>query len=96
MSRIKRFTLVFSVIGLVVPLAILLAKALSSTGFSPMWIFYVWPSYFILGGMAGQIDALTIVYLIVSILLNVALYAYVGSIVARFFPVSSGSTTDKS
>lgn len=85
MSRVKRFTLVFAVIGLVVPLAILLAKALSSTGFSPMWIFYVWPSYFILGGMAGEIDALSIAYLIVSILLNVALYAYVGSIVARLF-----------
>jgi hypothetical protein len=96
MSRVKRFTLVFAVIGLVVPLAILLAKALSSTGFSPMWIFYVWPSYFILGGMAGGIDALTIAYLIVSILLNVALYAYVGSIVARLFRVSPGPTTDRS
>jgi hypothetical protein len=96
MSRAKRFTLVFSVIGLVVPLAILLAKALNSTGFSPMWIFYVWPSYFILGGMAGEIDALTIAYLIASILLNVALYAYVGSIIGRLFRENPGPTTDRS
>ena len=95
MSRVKTFALVFAVIGLVVPLAILLAKALSAMGFSPIWIFYVWPSYFILGGMAGEIDAVTILYLVVSILINVVLYAYIGSVVARLFRVNSGPTPTK-
>lgn len=95
MSRVKRFILVFAVIGLLVPLAILLAKALSSTGFGPIWIVYVWPSYFVLGGMAGEIDALTMADLIVSISLNVALYAYLGSIVGRLSRANPAPTTDR-
>ena len=94
MSRVMKFTLAFAVIGLMVPLGILLAKTLSSGGFSPAWIFYVWPSYFILAGMAGTIDAVTITYLAVSVLLNVAIYAYLGSIVGRFFRVNPRATTD--
>jgi hypothetical protein len=95
MSRVKKFALVFAVIGLVVPLGILLAKTFSSTGFSPVWILYVWPTYFILGGLAGEIDAVTVVYLIVSVLVNAMLYAYVGTIVARLFHSNSGSTASK-
>ena len=85
MSRVMKFALAFAVIGLMVPFGILFAKTLTQAGFSPVWIFYVWPSYFILGGMAGGIDAVTIAYLIVSILLNVGVYAYLGSIIGRLF-----------
>lgn len=83
MSRVKTFGLVFAVIGLLVPLSILVAKSVISTGFSPSWIHYLWPSYFILGGLAGEVDAVTVLYVAVSILLNVVLYAYVGTVVGR-------------
>ena len=87
MSRTRTFTLAFAILGLIFPILVLLAKAFASTGFSPSWILYIWPSYFILGGLAGEIDAATIGYVIISILLNAVLYAYVGSLVARIFNV---------
>ncbi|MGH9931878.1 MAG: hypothetical protein ACREA9_21985 [Pyrinomonadaceae bacterium] len=96
MSLTKKMTLIFGILGILVPVVVLVAKTTSPSGFSPSWIFYVWPSYFILGGMAGKIDALTIAYLIVSILLNAALYAYVGSVVARLFRANQGPTTNRS
>lgn len=83
MSRMRSFALVFGVVGLLVPLAILAAKNMSATGFSPSWIYYAWPSYFILGGLAGAVDYVTVVYLSVSILLNMALYAYIGFVLGR-------------
>jgi hypothetical protein len=94
MSRAKKFAFVFAVVGLAVPLTILLAKAYSASGFSPIWIYYVWPTYFILGGMAGEIDAVTVAYLIAAILLNVALYAYIGSIIGRLLRGGHESTTN--
>jgi hypothetical protein len=97
MSRvaIKTVTWVFAAIGLAIPIAILLAKAFSPTGFSSAWIFYVWPSYFILGGVSGEVDAVTIIYLIVSILINVALYMYIGYVLARLLPESSAPKSNK-
>jgi len=83
MSRIRLTTLVFAAIGLLGPISILVAKSAISGGFDPVWIYYAWPSYFLLGGLAGDVDALVIAYVIVSILLNVALYGYVGSILGR-------------
>jgi hypothetical protein len=85
MSRTRIFALAFAILGLILPILVLLAKAFTSAGFSPSWILYIWPSYFILGGLAGEIDAVTIGYVIISILLNVVLYAYAGSLVARLF-----------
>ena len=92
---IRMLSWVFAIIGLAIPIAILLAKALSPTGFSPGWIFYVWPSYFILGGMSGEIDSVTVMYLIVAVLINVALYAYIGNLLARLFKVRSAPTSIK-
>jgi hypothetical protein len=67
--------LIFGLIGLGIPLAILLAKATITGGFSSAWIYFVWPSYFILGGLSGTTDTTVLVYLAASIAINVGLYA---------------------
>jgi hypothetical protein len=77
--------LLFAAIGLLIPVAILLAKMLGPHGFSPDWILYIWPSYFILGGLAGEFGVVVGTYVVVSIFLNIVLYAYVGSTGARLF-----------
>lgn len=95
MTRAKIFTSTFAAIGLAVPILVIVAKALSPAGFSPIWIYYVWPSYFILGGMAGRIDLVTVAYLAGSILLNVLLYAYVGYVLGRLFAFTANERKSK-
>ena len=83
MTSVRKCALGFAICGLIIPILILLAKAFSAAGFSPVWIFYVWPSYFMLGGLAGPVDATTITYVVVSILVNVLLFGIVGGAVGH-------------
>lgn len=85
MSSVKKAAIIFGAIGLGVPITILLVKTLSPSGFSPAWIVYIWPSFFLLGGLSGKVDGITIAYLVVSVLINVAVYAYVGIIIGRIW-----------
>ena len=83
MSSTKLFVAILGTAGLAVPLSILAVKLVSDTGFSPAWVYYVWPSYFVLGGLAGEVDTVVVAYVLASILLNVVLYAYIGILLAR-------------
>ena len=96
MFNTRTLTLLFAFLGLLVPLAILAVKQLSAAGFSPQWIYFAWPTYFILGGLSGQVDATAITFLIVSIVLNIAIYAYVGSIFGRLLSAIRRTKVDSS
>jgi len=83
MSKTRSMTVLFAFFGLAVPSFILAAKQLSTVGFDPLWIYFVWPTFFILGGLAGKVDAAVIAFFALAIVLNVVIYAYVGSVVGR-------------
>jgi len=83
MAKTRTFALVFATIGIAVPICVLALRSVSAEGFSSAWIFVVWPSYFILGGLSGTVDAVVVAHVVISILINAILYAYVGSVIAR-------------
>ena len=77
---------VFGVIGAVVPVILLVARNVDfGKDFADAIMLWVWPSYLILGGLSGPLDGVVIAYLIVSIVINIGLYAYVGVLIARLF-----------
>ncbi len=73
-------------IGLAVPILILTIDALSPRGWWPDWVWWVWPSAYMLIATAGKLMTSDYVIIGISIAVNVAIYSCVGLVLARFWP----------
>ena len=80
---IRKAIIIGAVIGIAFPLAIMSADSLSSTGWWPDWILWVWPSSYMLIATAGKKEPWDYFVIALSIAVNAALYCYIASLVFR-------------
>lgn len=81
----RRAALILGAIGVLLPMILLAVDAASAQGWWPKWILYVWPTSYMLGATSGEKDIGGYLIIAAAIAINGALYAYVGSVVARLF-----------
>lgn len=77
--------LILGAIGVLLPALLLAVDAASAHGWWPKWILYVWPTSYMLGATSGEKDVGGYLVVAAAIVINGALYAYVGSVGARLF-----------
>ena len=65
-------------VGALVPLTISMIDRLSSGGWWPDWIFYVWPTNYMMGATSAIIDGFWYEMLALSAAVNALLYAFIG------------------
>ena len=78
--RTLRTTIAFAVLGILGPIALLVADHMSPHGWWPEWIAYVWPTDYMLGATSAVVDSFWYEVAALSIVLNAILYAVVGTI----------------
>ena len=72
-----------ALIGIAIPLAIMSADSLSSAGWWPDWVLWVWPSSYMLMATAGKKELWDYFVIALSVAVNVALYSYLAGLAIR-------------
>jgi hypothetical protein len=66
------------VVGLLIPAILVVIDRLSSGGWWPRWVIYVWPTSYMLIANSAVMDATAYVIIAFSAVLNALLYSLVG------------------
>jgi ABC-type glycerol-3-phosphate transport system permease component len=86
----KAVTVVFGIVGVLLPAIVLIIDRLSPHGWWPRWVFYVWPTSYMLLANEALVNTRTGTVTLVSVVLNSLIYALVGFVLYAIIGAKGG------
>jgi hypothetical protein len=77
--RMSLVTRLFATVGALVPMALLVVNRMSEAEWWPTWSMYVWPASYMLTATSAMVGRYWYGIEVISIALNILMYAAVGS-----------------
>jgi len=73
----------FGFIGVLLPAGVMSVDRWSPHGWFPGWVFYIWPTAYMLIPNSAVMNAQAYAIIIISVILNALIYALVGSVLYK-------------